>query len=52
MRGKVFKRITASLMALAMVGTTLHADIGGFQLFGGSVMTADAVDAVTYNLYN
>lgn len=52
MRGKVFKRITAALMALAMVGTTLPADIGGFQLFGGSVMTADAVDAVTYNLYN
>ena len=52
MRGKVFKRITASLMALAMVGTTLPEDIGGFQLFGGSLMTADAVDAVTYNLYN
>lgn len=44
MKGKKVKRLTAAVVALAMIGLSLPADIGGFGLFGGSTMTASAAD--------
>ena len=51
MKGKIFKRLTASFVALAMIGSSLPAELGGIGLFDGISLTASAADTVSYTAY-
>ena len=48
---RFWKKAAAAAVTLAMLGASLPADIRGFQLFGGSVMTTYAANSYTYAVY-
>ena len=48
---RFWKKAAAAAVTLAMLGASLPADIRGFQLFSGSVMTTYAADSYTYAVY-
>jgi len=48
MKGKLFKRVAAMALALAMVGTALPQGSGFTGLFGGSDITASAEEMYSY----
>jgi len=54
MKGKIFKQLTASFVALAMIGSSLPAELADGGLFGSSAITASAEEqtAYTYKVYS
>ena len=48
MKGRKFKRLTAAIVALSMVGTSFPADVGLTGLFDGFALTASAEDEFSY----
>ncbi|MCR5479821.1 MAG: hypothetical protein K6F27_08175, partial [Ruminococcus sp.] len=53
MKGKTVKRLAAFAVALAMIGSSLSAELGGIGLFDGFSLTASAAqEAVSYTVYS
>ncbi|WP_028504622.1 hypothetical protein [Ruminococcus sp. FC2018] len=53
MKGKIVKRLAAFAVALAMIGSSLPAELGGIGLFDGFSLTASAAqEAVSYTVYS
>ena len=51
MKGKTVKRLAAFAIALAMIGSSLSAELGGIGLFDGFSLTASAAqEAVSYTV--
>ena len=51
MKGKTVKRLAAFAVSLAMIGSSLPAELGGIGLFDGFLLTASAADTVSYTAY-
>ena len=47
-----WKRVTAGVLALAMVAGTIPANVEWADIFGGSAIVAQATDDVTYMTWN
>ena len=53
MKGKTVKRLAAFAVALAMIGSSLSAELGGIGLIDGFSLTASAAqEAVSYTVYS
>lgn len=51
MKSKSFKRVTAAVLGLSMVGTGMLANMGGIGLFEDFSLTADAAETQTVTLH-
>ena len=51
MKGKIVKRLAAFAVALAMIGSSLPAELGSIGLFDGFSLTASAADTISYTAY-
>ena len=51
MKGKIVKRLAAFAVALAMIGSSLPAELGSIGLFDVFSLTASAADTISYTAY-